>query len=547
MPILRPRFKMLVPRVFSSAAIVALIGAIIGAIGVATAAEPIDLTLRHREPIASGATQFHILQRTEQWNPEETAIVVCDMWDLHHCLNAVRREGEMAPRMNDALKAARKLGVTIIHSPSSCMDFYQDHPARKRAQAIPKAKELPEDIGQWCYSIPSEEQGDYPIDQSDGGEDDDLAEHEKWAKELAAKGLNPRAPWTRQIDVLEIDEERDFISDNGIEIWSLMESRGIKNVMLMGVHTNMCVLGRPFGLRQMAKNKKRVVLVRDLTDTMYNPKMRPFVSHFTGTDLIVEHIEKWVCPTITSDQLMVGTKQPSYREPFRYRNDKRPHVVILIGEREYQTNETLPPFAISQLGKKYRVTVLHAKADDRNSVPGISAVKDADVLLVSMRRRVLPHEQLKFVRQHVRQGKPVVGIRTANHAFTLRNEEGEGDMWPEWDAEVIGGSYTGHHGAGPRVAISVADGLKRDHPLLNGVDIQQLHGFGSLYKVSPLRKNTQAVLIGSIPEKPAEPIAWTHTTSTGSRVFYTSLGHVKDFEQPAFQRFLRNAIDWAAN
>ena len=138
------------------------------------------------------------------------------------------------------------------------MDFYRDHPARKRAQAFPKAKNVPEDIGQWCHSIPSEEQGEYPIDQSDGSEDDDPEEHAKWAKELAAKGLNPRAPWTRQIDVLEIDEQRDFISDNGVEIWNLMESRGIKNVMLMGVHTNMCVLGRPFGLRQMAKNDKRV-------------------------------------------------------------------------------------------------------------------------------------------------------------------------------------------------------------------------------------------------------------------------------------------------
>lgn len=511
----------------------------------ALGAEPMELELRHREPIAPDAPQFHILHRTERWQPEETAIVVCDMWDLHHCLNAVRREGEIATRMNAVLKAARDRGVTIIHSPSSCMDFYRDHPARKRAQAAPNAKNMPEDIGQWCHSIPSEEQGDYPIDQSDGGEDDDPEEHQQWAKKLAAKGLDPRAPWTRQIDVLEIDKQHDFLSDNGGEIWNVMESRGIKNVMLMGVHTNMCVLGRPFGLRQMAKNQKNVVLVRDLTDTMYNPQMRPFVSHFTGTDLIVEHIEKWVCPTVTSNQLLENVSVPAYRQPFRFRNDKRPHVVMLIGEREYQTNETLPPFAISQLGKKYRVTVLHAEVKNRNSVPGIGAVADADVLLVSMRRRVLPHDQLKFVRDHVRKGKPVVGIRTANHAFTLRNGTAEGDMWPEWDAEVIGGSYTGHHGGGPQVAIKAAPAIKSDHPLLRDVDISRLHGFGSLYKVSPLRKNAQAILIGSIPGRPPEPIAWTHTTSTGSRVFYTSLGHAKDFEQSAFQTLLRNAIDWA--
>ena len=85
--------------------------------------------------------------------------------------------------------------------------------------------------------------------------------------------------------------------------------------MLLGVHANMCVLGRPFGLRQMAKNGKNVVLVRDLTDTMYNPKMPPKVSHFEGTRLIVEHVEKYVCPTITSNQLLGGNE-------FRFKGDK---------------------------------------------------------------------------------------------------------------------------------------------------------------------------------------------------------------------------------
>ena len=56
----------------------------------------------------------------------------------------------------------------------------------------------------------------------------------------------------------------------------------------------------------MAKNGKNVVLVRDLTDCMYNPKCWPFVDHFTGNDLIVSHVERYVCPTITSDQLLGG-------------------------------------------------------------------------------------------------------------------------------------------------------------------------------------------------------------------------------------------------
>ncbi|MCI0379314.1 MAG: isochorismatase family protein [Gemmataceae bacterium] len=272
----------------------------------------LNFELRARVPV-DGKEDYKIALRKEQWRSEQTALIVCDMWDAHHCLNAVRREEEMVPRMNQVLEKARMLGVLIIHAPSSCMAPYKDHPARKRAQAAPMAKTLPEDIGKWCHKIPAEEKGKYPIDQSDGGEDDDPKEHEEWHAKLKAKGLNHKAPWTKQHEGLKIHDE-DAISDSGVEIWNLLEERGIKNVILVGVHTNMCVLGRPFGLRQMAKNGKNVVLMRDMTDTMYNPKSWPNVSHFRGTELIVEHIEKFVCPTVTSDQLIGG-------RPFRFKGD----------------------------------------------------------------------------------------------------------------------------------------------------------------------------------------------------------------------------------
>lgn len=252
--------------------------------------------------------------KAESWPAKNTAVIVCDMWDAHHCLNAVRREEQMVPRMNEFLKKAREQGALIIHAPSSCMDPYKDHPARKRAQAAPPAKKLPKDIEKWCYKIPAEEKGTYPIDQSDGGEDDDPKEHEEWQAKLKSMGRNPKAPWKSQHAGLTIMDQ-DAISDSGVEIWNLLENRGIDNVILVGVHTNMCVLGRPFGLRQMAKNGKNVVLVRDLTDTMYNPKMPPKVSHFEGTRLIIGHIEKYVCPTITSDQLLGGSE-------FKFKGDK---------------------------------------------------------------------------------------------------------------------------------------------------------------------------------------------------------------------------------
>jgi len=271
----------------------------------------LSLTLRLR-PENKGV--YQIATKMEKWPTKKSAIIVCDMWDAHHCLNAVRREEEMVPRMNEVLEKARIQGVLIIHAPSSCMEAYKDHPARKRAQAAPKAKTLPMDIDKWCRQIPAEEKGKYPIDQTDGGEDDDLKEHEEWHAKLKAMGRNPKAPWKSQHAGLTIRDE-DAISDSGVEIWNLLEERSINNVILLGVHTNMCVLGRPFGLRQMAKNGKNVVLMRDLTDTMYNPKKAPYVSHFEGTRLIVEHIEKYVCPTITSDQIIGGKE-------FRFKGDQ---------------------------------------------------------------------------------------------------------------------------------------------------------------------------------------------------------------------------------
>ena len=77
----------------------------------------------------------------------------------------------------------------------------------------------------------------------------------------------------------------------------------------MGVHTNMCVLNRSFAIRQMTKWGMRCVLVRDLTDSMYDPNDRPFVSHDRGTELVIEHIEKYWAPSVTSEELMRALRQ----------------------------------------------------------------------------------------------------------------------------------------------------------------------------------------------------------------------------------------------
>src|SRR5207244_8888967 len=122
--------------------------------------------------------------------------------------------------------------------------------------------------------------------------------HEAWHAKLKAMGRNPKAPWQSQYAALKIHDQ-DAISDSGVEIWNLLEQRGIKNIILVGVHTNMCVLGRPFGLRQLAKNGKHVVLMRDMTDTMYNPARWPYVSHFQCTHPPEQHTQPFVCGTVT--------------------------------------------------------------------------------------------------------------------------------------------------------------------------------------------------------------------------------------------------------
>ncbi|MFI5456398.1 MAG: PVC-type heme-binding CxxCH protein [Isosphaerales bacterium] len=491
------------------------------------AREPLLLHARVREPAADAkgkaAAPFVVKDKILQWNSTQTAIIICDMWNQHWCQGATRRVAELAPVMNRAIAAARARGVLIIHAPSSCMDAYKNHPARNRAQNAPKATNLPEHIGEWCNKIPAEEKGIYPIDQSDGGCDD-------------GPQCPQGSPWKSQIAAIEIRDE-DAISDSGAEIWNLLESRGITNVMLMGVHTNMCVLGRPFGLRQMASHGKNVVLVRDLTDTMYNSRTWPYVSHFEGTNRIVEHIEKYVAATITSTDLTGGPA-------FRFQPDDRPRAVFLIGEDEYKTEATLPAFATKELEPLgIRCTFAIADPKTPHDFPGALALADADLLVLSVRRRAPTAEQMAIIRKYVDAGKPLVGIRTACHAFDARGKAPAGHVeWKSFDPDVLGGHYTNHYPNDRHPVISPGSG-DQTHPIVREVETP-FTSEGSLYKTGPLAAKARALLWGTIPGQPPEPVAWVNRNGS-SRVFYTSLGHPADFANPSFRRLLRNAVFWA--
>jgi type 1 glutamine amidotransferase/nicotinamidase-related amidase len=486
------------------------------------------LDARSRLETAEGSGKFTVVYKRLEWNPPETAIIICDMWDQHWCKGATRRVAELAPLVNKVICTARAKGVLIIHAPSGTIGHYRDHPARKRAQDLPKATKTPNGIGNWCKWIgKDEETAGYPIDHSDGGCD---------CQPKCPQG----SPWRKQIDSIEIYDQ-DAISDSGVEIWNLLERRGIKNVILMGVHTNMCVLGRPFGLRNMARFGKNVVLMCDLTDTMYNSRAKPFVSHFTGTDLVIQHVERFVCPTVTSTAF---TKQPQ----FSFGDDRRARVVFISAENEYRAAETLTDFA-GYLQTEYGLAcqVLQGSTDrdskEHNYISGMESLTDADLAVVFVRRRAFQEKQMQYFHNYLDRGKPLVALRTASHAFDTRGDTPPGHLeWRQFDHDVLGGNYHGHYGSGPITTVTVAAGAK-GHAILSGIETPFTSN-ASLYKTSPLAGSAQLLLTGSIPDQEPEPVAWTNRYGS-ARVFYTSLGHVDDFANPQFRRLLVNAVFWA--
>lgn len=267
-------------------------------------ATPGILPVRWRRRVRKGKS-FQVVEGLSEWNASETAIIICDMWAEHPCRMAQMRVGRIAPRMNEVVSLARDQGVAIIHAPSGGMQHYEDTPYRRRMQQAVYS-EPPMPIQGWCYHNPDME-GEWPIvdnvkrgtsnvsgcDDPDPKPDRDHDRHEHPAIQIIGY---------------------DGISDNGQEIHNFLQQEGRQNVVLMGVHTNMCVRGRPFGIRQQKYLGRNVVLCRDLTDALYDPRDKPFVSHARGVELVIEHIEKYWCPSIEGESLtkvIAGTAGPS--------------------------------------------------------------------------------------------------------------------------------------------------------------------------------------------------------------------------------------------
>ena len=204
-------------------------------------------------------------------------------------------------------------------------------------------------------------------------------------------------------------------------------------------------------------------------------------------------------------------------------------IHIISGAKEYQSEASMKSFS-AWMEKHYEVKFTASWGHDGiKKLPNLDALAQADVMFIFARRMKLVEPQMKFIRAHWEKGKPIVGVRTASHAFQKADNE-------IFDRQVMGGNYQGHFGDGPVKVTNLGK-----HPILNGVGKITSD---KLYKAGPLAKGTTVLQQGDIgTDKHA--VSWVNTWK-GGRTFYTSLGVPKDFENENFRRMLANAIFWTA-
>ncbi len=208
----------------------------------------------------------------------------------------------------------------------------------------------------------------------------------------------------------------------------------------------------------------------------------------------------------------------------------RPIALCLVsGSLEYKSDASLVVFQ-EYVERNCPVRCTRAFLRTESDLPGLDQLARCDAMLLFTRRLKLPDEQLEHVKRYCRRGGPIVALRTASHAF---------QTWLELDKEVLGGDYQGHYGNQFKTEVRIVESAK-DHPILKG--FAPFVSDGSLYKNPKIAPDCQVLLTGAIPGH-REPIAWTRL-HRGGRVFYTSLGHPNDFQQPAFLRMVANAVLW---
>ena len=234
----------------------------------------------------------------------------------------------------------------------------------------------------------------------------------------------------------------------------------------------------------------------------------------------------------------------------------QPHLVFVVGENEYRSEVTMPALA-QVLADHYgfRTTLLIddvLQGGEGNSINGLEALETADLLILYLRFRQLPDDQLALIQKYIAGGGPIVAFRTTTHAFAYEEEDQRAMWWNNFGARELGAPWIYHYGHGASTDATIIG----NHPILTGVS-PTFHVRSWTYHVRPdyPPKDAQVLVEGRpvFPEgerggaETVNPIAWTHTHSGGGRVFTTTMGHPEDFSVSDFRRLVVNGVYWCLN
>ena len=256
-------------------------------------------------------------------------------------------------------------------------------------------------------------------------------------------------------------------------------------------------------------------------------------------------------------------------------------VVLVSGDEEYRSEETLPQLAKILAKHGFDTTVLFAidpktgniNPNQSDNIPGLEALKDADLLVLFTRFRRLPDDQMQYLVDYIQSGRPIVALRTATHAFALPKESKYKDFsWDnkggDWDGgfgrRVLGETWITHHGShGKESTRGIIPADVADHPILRGIKSGEIWGPTDVYGVRlPLPGDSKPLVLGEIltgmkqTDPPAEgsrnnpmmPVAWVKSYEAPggkkARIFTTTMGASQDFANEAVRRMLVNACYW---
>jgi type 1 glutamine amidotransferase len=259
---------------------------------------------------------------------------------------------------------------------------------------------------------------------------------------------------------------------------------------------------------------------------------------------------------------------------------KGKHIVLVSGDEEYRSEEALPQLAkILAERHGFKCTVLFAidkdgtiNPNNAKNIPGLQALQHADLMILFTRFRDLPEDQMEEIVKYVDSGRPIVGMRTATHAFNLKgNHPYAGYSWnnKSWEGgfgrQVLGETWIEHYGRHGKEATRgrIAPGAE-GHPILKGIEDGALFGPTDVYKVRlPLPGDSKPLVLGEVVDgmNPTDPpvkgeknevkmpVAWTKTYTSKAdktgRVFTTTMGAATDLANEAVRRMLVNATYWA--